>query len=197
MNFKLIHKHLLKFLENEVKKTGLKNVVLGLSGGIDSAVVAVLAKEVFGSDLECIMMPASVSSKESLSDANELINKFDLNSSLVSIEPYIQTYKKENVFNNLELGNFMARIRMITLYDKSAKNSALVLGTSNKSELLLGYGTIYGDLASAINPIGDMYKTWIFGFAGYLGVPKSIIIKPPSADLREDQRDEADLGASD
>lgn len=195
LDYALIHKYLLKFLENEVKKTGLKSVVLGLSGGLDSAVVAVLADEVFGSDLHCFMMPVRASSTSSLDDARELISTFGLNAKIIDIQPYVDTYKSQNKhYSSLELGNFMSRMRMVTLYDHSAKHQALVLGTSNKSELMLGYGTIYGDLASALNPIGDLYKTQIFEFARYLKIPDSIVSKPPSADLLPNQSDESDLG---
>ena len=193
--YSYIKKHLLKFLEFEVKKSGLDSVVVGLSGGIDSAVVAVLANEVFGQNLHAIMMPSHYSCANSLSDAKLLIDKFNINAKTISIEPLLKSYE-HNLDSNLRKGNFSARLRMLILFDLSAKYSALVLGTSNKSELLLGYGTIYGDLASAINPIGDLYKSEIFEFASYLGVNDEIISKPPSADLYEGQSDEADLGYS-
>jgi NAD+ synthase len=107
----------------------------------------------------------------------------------------LRAYEELNPdMNNLRKGNISARLRMTTLFDISAREGALVLGTSNKSELMLGYGTLYGDLASAVNPIGDMYKSEVFEFAAYLGVTKSIIEKPPSADLWDGQSDEADLG---
>ena len=194
--YKNIKQHLIKFLEYEVKKTALTRVVVGLSGGIDSAVVAVLAHEVFGNDLSCIMMPSQYSSDNSLDDATLLSKKFELNTKTISIQPLLKAYESNIDNNNLRKGNFSARMRMAILFDESAKQGALVLGTSNKSELLLGYGTIYGDLASAINPIGDLYKSEIFEFASYLGVVDEIISKPPSADLFEGQSDEADLGYS-
>jgi len=189
--------YLTRFLDNEVRKTGLQKVVLGLSGGIDSAVVAVLAQRVFGDDLLCVKMPSHYSSQNSLDDADALCKDFNLRSVTKSIAPMLQAYEKENVdMNNLRRGNLSARLRMVTLFDMSAKEGALVLGTSNKSELMLGYGTLYGDLASALNPIGDLYKSEIFEFARYLGVTKSIITKAPSADLWDGQSDEDDLGYS-
>jgi NAD+ synthase len=195
--FSRVESYLQEFLRDEVHKSGIKNVVLGLSGGIDSAVVAVLLQRVFGDHFLSIMMPNRYSSQSSLDDANELVEKFDIRSEVVSIDPYVESYLKSNSSNklsSLRVGNFSARVRMATLFDISARESALVIGTSNKSELLLGYGTLFGDLASAINPIGDMYKSEVFEFAKYLGVPDSIIEKPPSADLYEGQSDEADLG---
>ncbi len=189
--------YLTRFLDNEVRKTGLQKVVLGLSGGIDSAVVAVLAQRAFGDDLLCVKMPSHYSSQNSLDDADALCKDFNLRSVTKSIAPMLQAYEKENVdMNNLRRGNLSARLRMVTLFDMSAKEGALVLGTSNKSELMLGYGTLYGDLASALNPIGDLYKSEIFEFARYLGVTKSIITKAPSADLWDGQSDEDDLGYS-
>ena len=194
--YALVKKHLISFLKEETFKTGLKGAVVGLSGGIDSAVVAVLAKEAFGENLLCVMMPSHYSSKSSIDDALELVKKFDLRYQKVSIEPLLKAYESNMDGNNLRVGNFSARMRMSILFDLSAKEGSLVLGTSNKSELLLGYGTLYGDLASAINPIGDLYKSEIFEFAKYLGVCESIISKPPSADLWEGQSDEEEIGYS-
>ncbi|MDQ7068050.1 MAG: NAD+ synthase [Sulfurimonas sp.] len=190
-----ITEYLQAFLENEVKKTGLSRVVVGLSGGLDSAVVAVLAEAVFKEDLLCVKMPSQYSSQSSLDDADELCRDFSLHSITASIEPMLRAYEELNPeLDNLRKGNFSSRMRMATLFDISARESALVLGTSNKSELMLGYGTLYGDLASAVNPIGDLYKSEVFELAEYLGVSKSIIKKPPSADLWDGQSDEADLG---
>jgi NAD+ synthase len=187
--------YLVRFLDNEVRKTGMKKVVVGLSGGLDSAVVAVLAKKTFGDDLLCVKMPSQYSSQNSLDDATELCQDFALKNITCSIAPMLQAYENMNPdLDNLRKGNFSSRMRMATLFDISARENALVLGTSNKSELMLGYGTLYGDLASAINPIGDLYKSEVFALAKYLGVTNSIINKPPSADLWDGQSDEADLG---
>ena len=193
---KNIKQNLISFLKEEVLKTGLKKVTLGLSGGLDSAVVAVLCKEVFDDNLNCVLMPSQFSSKASIDDAVELCKKFDIKYEIVSIEPMLSAYLKNMEENSLRIGNFSARLRMSVLYDISARENSLVVGTSNKSELLLGYGTIFGDLACAINPIGDIYKSDLFEFAKYLGVNDGILKKAPSADFYEGQSDEADLGYS-
>ena len=187
--------YLQRFLENEVKKTGIQKVVVGLSGGLDSAVVAVLAQKVFGDNLLCVKMPSQYSSQSSLDDADELCKDFGLKNITCSIAPMLEAYESmHDDMDNLRKGNVSARLRMTTLFDISARENALVLGTSNKSELMLGYGTLYGDLASAINPIGDLYKSEVFELAEFLHVSESIIKKPPSADLWDGQSDEADLG---
>ena len=190
-----ITNYLVKFLQDEVGKTGIKKVVVGLSGGLDSAVVAVLAHKAFGENLLCIKMPSHYSSQSSLDDADALCADFGLRSETHSIEAMLRAYETQHSeLSNLRKGNVSARLRMVTLFDISAREGALVLGTSNKSELMLGYGTLYGDLASAINPIGDLYKSEVFELARYLQVTPSIIEKPPSADLWAGQSDEADLG---
>ena len=193
---KNIKQNLISFLKEEVLKTGLKKITLGLSGGLDSAVVAVLCKEVFDDNLNCVLMPSQFSSKASIDDAIELCKKFDIKYEIVSIEPILSAYLKNMDENSLRIGNFSARLRMSVLYDISARENSLVVGTSNKSELLLGYGTIFGDLACALNPIGNIYKSDLFEFAKYLGVNDSIVNKAPSADFFEGQSDEADLGYS-
>ncbi len=192
--FKLIETYLINFLKEETFKTGLNGGVVGLSGGIDSAVVAVLAKKAFNDRLMCVMMPSHYSSSSSVDDAKELAQKFDLKYEVISIAALLNAHDENKNSNNLRVGNFSARMRMSILFDISARERALVVGTSNKSELMLGYGTLFGDLSSAINPIGDLYKSEIFEFAEYLGVCESIIDKPPSADLWEGQSDEEDLG---
>ena len=192
-----ITEYLEHFLDNEVRKTGMNSVVIGLSGGLDSAVVAVLAQKVFEENLLCVKMPSHYSSQSSLDDADSLCRDFSLKSETASIEPMLKAYEQMNPnLDNLRKGNFSSRMRMSTLFDISARENALVLGTSNKSELMLGYGTLNGDLASAINPIGDLYKSEVFELARYLNVTDSIINKPPSADLWDGQSDEDDLGYS-
>ncbi len=191
--WKLIEEFLIRFIREEITKTGLKKGICGLSGGIDSAVVAVLAKKALGDNFKAFMLPSQFSSPSSIEDAKKLCEKFDIDYEIISIEPLLRAYPIED---KIRLGNFSARMRMAILYDNSAKLNALVIGTSNKSELMLGYGTLFGDLASAINPIGDLYKTEIFEFAKFLGVNEEIINKPPSADLWQGQSDEKELGYS-
>jgi len=197
MNWENIKNQMITFLKDEVDKAGLSKVVVGLSGGLDSAIVAVLCKEVFKDNLLVVLMPSHMSSDASARDAIELCEKFDIKYEIVEIAPMVKGY-----FDNIEdasalrIGNFSARMRMSVLYDISARDNALVVGTSNKSEILLGYGTIFGDIACAINPIGQMYKSDEFEFARFLGVTDAIINKKPSADLWEGQSDEEELGYS-
>ena len=196
MNWQNIEQQLNSFLQTQVDKTGLKKVVVGISGGLDSAVVSVLCKKVFGDNMHGVLMPSKYSSKSSIEDAKELCEKFNISYEIVNISPMVDGYF-DNISDNsssLRIGNLSARMRMSVLYDISARDNSLVIGTSNKSEILLGYGTIFGDIACAINPIGQMYKSDEFDFAKYLGVPDSILNKKPSADLWEGQSDEEELG---
>lgn len=191
-----IKKQLQEFLKKELAKTGLNRVTVGLSGGLDSAVVAVLCKETFGDNMSCVLMPSQFSSKESVDDAVELCEKFNIKYEIKSIAPMVEAYIQNMDEDKLRIGNFSARMRMSVLYDTSSRDKSIVVGTSNKSELLLGYGTIFGDIACAINPIGEMYKSDEFEFAKFLGVTDAIINKKPSADLWEGQSDEEELGYS-
>lgn len=189
-----IKQNLIFFLKDEVAKTGLNKVTVGLSGGLDSAVVAILCKEAFGDNLNCVLMPSQFSSKSSTEHAIEVCEKFNIKYEIISIEPMISAFIKNMNEDRLRIGNFSARMRMSVLYDVSSREKSLVVGTSNRSEILLGYGTIFGDIACAINPIGEIYKSDEFEFAKYLGVPESILGKAPSADLWEGQSDEEELG---
>ena len=186
------------FIHNEVHKLGLRRVVVGLSGGIDSAVACVLAARALGpAEVLAMRMPYSASSPESLADAEAVAKFAGVRLLTVDLTPQIDAYFEQRPqATKLERGNKMARERMAILYDHSALESALVLGTSNKTELLLGYGTIHGDMASALNPIGDLYKTQLRELAGHLGVPAQVISKPPSADLWQGQTDEEEMGFS-
>ncbi len=184
------------FLKDEVHKAGFSDVVFGLSGGIDSAVVAYLAVEAVGKEhVHPIIMPYKLSSQNSIDDALRVVDDLDLTAQTIEITPQIDAYfADKSDATALRRGNKMARERMSIIYDHSVVYHALALGTSNKTELLLGYGTQFGDLASALNPIGDLYKAQIRAVAKSLSVPLSIQQKPPSADLWEDQTDEGELG---
>jgi len=194
MNWQPIKEQLINFLKDELVKTGLKKVTVGISGGLDSAVVAVLCKEAFGDNMSGVLMPSQYSSSSSIDDAKELCKKFDISYEVVEIGPMVDAYLPNMENDRLRIGNYSARMRMSVLYDISARDSSIVVGTSNKSELLLGYGTIFGDVACAINPIGEMYKSDEFEFANFLNITDAILNKKPSADLWEGQNDEDDLG---
>lgn len=189
------------FLRKETKKRDFKNVVLGLSGGIDSAVVGKMCVEVFGENARAFIMPSFLSNPHNTQDAINFARAISLNYEVIDIstlqEAYINTLSLHNTTNNiLRIGNIAARIRMSILYDKSVAHNALVVGCSNKSEIMLGYGTIFGDLACAINPIGDLFKSEVFALAKSIAIPSNIIAKKPSADLFAGQSDEGDLGYS-
>ncbi|MDA8053288.1 MAG: NAD+ synthase [Deltaproteobacteria bacterium] len=200
-NFPIIFKHLTYFIKDEVLKTGINKVVLGLSGGIDSAAACYLASRALGkSNVTALLMPYKSSAKSSLGDAIKVVEALGIPYYIIDItkqiDDYFQAEKDGARVNDIKvrMGNKMSRERMSILYDYSYKLKSLVLGTSNKSELLLGYGTIYGDMASALNPIGDIYKTQIYQLAKLLDIPDSIMTKPPSADLWLGQSDESELG---
>ncbi|MGX6591266.1 NAD+ synthase [Cetobacterium ceti] len=198
LNLQMVENILVDFLREEVHKVGFEKVVLGISGGIDSALVAYLAAKAFGPEnVLGIMMPYKSSSKESVEHGKLVIESLGIKSDLIEITPMVDPYFQMNPdMDGLRKGNRMARERMCILFDHSAKEKALVLGTSNKTEILLGYSTQFGDGASAINPIGDLYKTQVWELSRHLGVPEALIDKKPSADLWEGQTDESELGFS-
>lgn len=196
MNMQEIHKYLVDFLKTEFSKAGFNKAVLGVSGGLDSAVVAYLIKEALGGlNVLGVIMPYKTSSPESTADAMMICKTLGIRSRIVDITPMVdEFFDVDRHMNHIRLGNIAARSRMIILYDLSARDNALVVGTSNKTEIILGYATIYGDTAYAINPIGDLYKTQVLELARELGVPEKIISKTPSADLWIGQTDEGELG---
>jgi NAD+ synthase len=186
------------FIAGESHRAGFRRLVIGLSGGIDSALAAMLAARAIGPEAVLgIRLPYRSSSPESRTDAQALADAAGIRTETVEISTMVDAVAQQSPeITPLRLGNVMARMRMIVLFDRSARDQALVLGSSNKSELLLGYGTLYGDLAAAINPLGDLYKTQVRALARHLGVPESILRKAPSADLWPDQSDEDELGVT-
>ena len=187
---------LTRFIHNELTKAGFKKAVLGLSGGIDSALSCYLAAAALGPEnVLAVRMPYQTSSPESLAHAQLVIDDLGVQSETIDITPMVDPlFTASPNINAARKGNIMARQRMNILFDRSAAFNALVIGTSNKSEMLLGYGTLYGDLASAVNPLGDLYKTQVRQLSRAIGVPQPILDKPPSADLIPGQTDESDFG---
>ena len=186
-----------EFIRAQLAQAGFDKVVLGLSGGIDSALVAYLAAEAIGPEhVFAVLMPYKTSSPESRSDAETAVADIGCPSTLVDISRIVDAYFDEGREDATQLrrGNFMARARMMVLYDHSATSGSLVIGTGNKTELLIGYSTLWGDSASAFNPIGDLYKSQVRQLSVAIGVPEPIIAKAPSADLWPGQTDEDEVG---
>jgi NAD+ synthase len=184
------------FLRDEIRKVGLEHAIIGLSGGIDSALACYLVTAAIGAqNVFALRLPYKSSSPGSLDHAQLVIDALGVRSETVDITPLVDPLINSMPdLSDKRKGNIMARARMIVLFDRSAAHNGLVIGTSNKTELLLGYGTLYGDLASALNPLGDLYKTQVRQLARALEVPQPIIDKAPSADLWADQTDEQELG---
>jgi len=196
INTDLARKILVLFLRDAVTKVGFKKAVLGLSGGIDSALSAYLVAEALGPEnVRAVRMPYKSSSQSSLDDAQAVIDALGIQSDTIEItamaDPLIARFPDMSAMRK---GNIMARTRMVVLYDQSAAFNGLVIGTSNKTETLLGYTTIYGDNAAAVQPIADLYKTQVRQLSRDLGMPEQLISKAPSADLWEGQTDEGELG---
>lgn len=196
INCDLVRNILVRFIHSEITRTGYKRAVVNLSGGIDSAVSCVLATEALGPEnVLAIRIPYKTSSPGSLDHAQLLIEQLKIQSLTIPIsdmvDPLISRFPE---MSNIRKGNIMARARMIIAYDQSEEFHGLVVGTGNKTEILLGYTTLFGDSACALNPIGDLFKTQVRQLAKELNIPQVIIDKPPSADLWMGQTDEAELG---
>ena len=187
-----------EFIRGQLRQAGFERALLGLSGGIDSALVAYLVADAIGPErLLCVLMPYRTSSPASRDDAEEIVRRLRCESELVEITAMVDgLYGPASDASALRRGNFMARIRMSVLYDRSVTWGGLVVGTGNKTESLIGYTTIFGDSACAFNPIGDLYKSQVRQVAAAIGVPERVIRKAPSADLWPGQTDEAEAGFS-
>ncbi len=189
-------KILTRFISEELGKKGFRRGILGLSGGLDSAVCATLAARALGpKNVLGLMMPYGDAFGRDVRDARAVGSGLGIRTELIDIKPMVDAYFERYPTDSRVLkGNKMARERMSILYDRSARERALILGTSNKTELLIGYGTIHGDTACAINPLGDLYKTQVRALARYLKVPARIRTKAPTAGLWAGQTDEGEIG---
>lgn len=188
-----------EFIRGHLRQTGFERVILNLSGGLDSALVAYLVAEAIGPDkLLCLLLPYKTSAPESRADAESVVLALGCHSKIVDITPIVDGYFEAALggadVERVRRGNFAARARMAVMYDQSVEWRALPAGTGNKTEALLGYTTIYGDNAAAFLPIGDLYKSQVRQMAADMGVPQQILEKPPTADLWPGQTDEGELG---
>jgi len=198
INSPFVVKVLCAFIREELTRFGYRKGILGLSGGLDSSVCAFLAARALGpGNVTGLILPYKDTFSQDVKDARSVARQLGIRSRLIDISPMVDVYfSRYPTKDRVRVGNKMARERMSILYDFSAREKALILGTSNKTELLLGYGTIHGDTACAINPLGDLYKTQIRELAEYLGVPAKILAKTPTAGLWPGQTDEGEIGLS-
>jgi NAD+ synthase len=196
INTDLARNILAGFIKSEVTRVGMSRAIINLSGGLDSALSCALAVQALGAEnVMALRLPYRTSSPDSLAHAQLMIDQFNVKSETIDITEMVDPLiRRDPNITNIRKGNLMARARMIVLYDQSEVFKALPVGTSNKTEILLGYSTMYGDSASAINPIGDLYKTQVRQLSRAMNIPAPIIDKAPSADLWEDQTDEKELG---
>src|SRR5512140_2108524 len=196
INTNLAREILTGFIKSEITRVGLSHAVVGVSGGLDSALSCALAVEALGAEnVLAVRMPYKASSRDSLDHAQLLIDQLGVQSKTIEITDMVEPlFKLDSQISKMRMGNIMARERMIVLFDQSEVFKGLVVGTSNKTEILLGYSTIFGDSASAINPIGDLYKTQVRQLSRAMNIPVPILDKAPSADLWAGQTDEGELG---
>ncbi|HVN15389.1 MAG TPA: NAD+ synthase [Anaerolineales bacterium] len=196
INTELARTILTGFIRSEVTRVGYSHAIVGLSGGIDSALACALAAEALGpQNVLAIRMPYKTSSPDSLEHAELLAKQLGVQCETIEITDVVEPFiRRDPEISKQRKGNLMARARMIVLYDRSEVFKGLVIGTSNKTEILLGYSTLFGDSASAINPLGDLYKTQLRQLSRDIGIPSVIVDKAPSADLWAGQTDENELG---
>jgi NAD+ synthase len=185
-----------EFIHTEIHAAGFQRAVIGVSGGVDSAVACYLTAEALGpQNVLAIHMPYETTTNEALEHAGLVIEATKVNEITVPITDMVDPlFAQFPEADRVRRGNAMARARMIVLYDQSVAFDGLVVGTGNKTEILLGYTTLYGDSACALIPLGDLYKTQVRQLARAIGVPEAIIAKPPSADLWVGQTDEGEMG---
>jgi len=196
INTDVAHQILTNFIRSEVSRVGFTRAVINLSGGLDSALSCMLAAEALGPEnVLALRLPYRSSSSDSLEHAQLIIDQLHIPSITIEITEMVEPFfARDPEISKQRRGNIMARQRMIALYDQSEIFKGLPIGTSNKTEILLGYTTMWGDMASALNPIGDLYKTQVRQLSRALDIPAAIIDKPPSADLWVGQTDEDELG---
>jgi NAD+ synthase len=196
INTDVAHQILTNFIKSEVSRVGFTRAVINLSGGLDSALSCALAAEALGSEnVLALRLPYRTSSADSLEHAQLMIDQYHIPSLTIEITDMVEPlFARDPDISKQRKGNIMARQRMIALYDQSEVFKGLPVGTSNKTEILLGYTTMWGDMASALNPIGDLYKTQVRQLSRAMNIPAPIIDKPPSADLWLGQTDEGELG---
>jgi NAD+ synthase len=203
-----VRRAIAEFIRYQLDDAGFERAVLGLSGGIDSALVAFLVAEAIGPErLLAVLLPYRTSSPGSVTDATAVVRALGCQSRLIDISPIVDAYFGRDgdagaggaealAASSIRRGNLAARTRMLVLYDQSVVFGGLVVGTGNRTEGLIGYTTVYGDSACAFNPVGDLYKSQVRQLAAAMGVPEAIIRKAPSADLWPGQTDEGEAGFS-
>jgi len=195
LNLEFAKNLITSFIKEEKEKIGLKKGVVALSGGVDSVLVSYLSTLALGKeDVVAINMPYGELGKKGSEDSIKICEILNIRYEIIDIKPLIDSYFDLEEMDNLRKGNFMARMRMNIVFDKAKKFDGFVIGCSNKSELLIGYSTWYGDMAASILPLGDLYKTQVYLLSKYLGIPDYIINKVPSAELWTDQTDEGEIG---
>jgi len=197
LDLALAEKALVSFLAEELAVSGLDAYVLGLSGGVDSAVSAALAVRAVGPErVHALALPGPTSDPASLADARLVADSLGIALEVIELGPAIEPLIRitDAAGDRLRVGNLHARLRMTVLFDRAKAVRALVLGTSNKSETLLGYTTLFGDMAASVQPLGDLFKTQVWALAAHLGLPEQVVDKPPTADLWPGQSDESELG---